>query len=378
MQFEVPPYKYKFYNLASSLSNISTFSTVTRLIPKANPLIVPSTSSLPGSLPRGADICNGLTAGLDLDPASAGVQLARDKKLFQALEKSVAYARNRAPLDLCVHVVLQADGWPQIKAGKTIREHAYCVVRLLKALGTYSEQDQVQRILDSLDAGLVRDLLPADETMSAFMKKLDTYDRIWRRQSAERGSHSNNPNFSSPSNPNPQGLRTNQQIPARKAKFTPSNQVYAQYRPASDQDPRIPPASTPQAPSRQLQIDNKPYYAKHANLAQRAWNAKRPWNRDWNQNQNRNFDRQNLANSSQPSAYGRSRAFNAEPECDDEDGVEDGYEQPSVEDEVDDNDQDMLPSITCGRSQDVMVGKDGSFVMGGIVDLCVYVAGREF
>ncbi|KAJ5919206.1 hypothetical protein N7466_010149 [Penicillium verhagenii] len=81
-------------------------------------------------------------------------------------------------------------GWPQIRAGKTAHEHAYNIIRLLKASGTYSEADQVQRIIDSLDGGLRRDLLPADKSISAFIEKLDFYERIWRRQSTEHTSGS--------------------------------------------------------------------------------------------------------------------------------------------------------------------------------------------
>ncbi|KAJ5738170.1 hypothetical protein N7493_001325 [Penicillium malachiteum] len=71
------------------------------------------------------------------------------------------------------------------------------MVRLPKTLRTHSEADQVQRIMDSLDASLARDLLPLDTSLirsnllpldtslSAFLETIDWQDKI---QSVGRAS----------------------------------------------------------------------------------------------------------------------------------------------------------------------------------------------
>ncbi|KAJ5930481.1 hypothetical protein N7466_005974 [Penicillium verhagenii] len=130
-------------------------------------------------------------------------------------------------------------GWPQIRAGKSVCGHAYNMVRLLKALGTYSEADQVLRILDLMDAGLARDLLPADVSLSTFITKLDSYERTWKRQSAERTSRIAQPTAS-----------TNRKPRKALGALPAANEVYNQSRPHSGREARLPPADqTPQAPT---------------------------------------------------------------------------------------------------------------------------------
>lgn len=112
---------------------------------------------------------------------------------------------------------------------------------MLKALSTTAEAEQVQRIFRSLDAGLVRDLLPAGDTISEPMVKIDAYEEVWKRQSAERVSRTPRQLTSGSTKANSSKANTNRGK-AKKA----SNQVYSQNR--IDSGPgqaRYPAAETP-------------------------------------------------------------------------------------------------------------------------------------